>query len=1500
LGLAAGRGLPPRRAAQPSFRDTVLYLLLRRLAADGQALTDTWDARSVDTTDLPGFFDRYSGGALQSWLAELSQGRAGDFRSGVDDVLAGHTRLAREAVQHARLVIANHALLFSNVSAFDHSAGTTLLLVDEAHRVEDAATSTFEASFDSAAVEVVAADLARYRDVAAGSDEQRAVLHATIGRLDEFLDAEQLPKAVGYVVDVHSSSDLLPGRQLRRGTIAAAEVDAITLRRGETVFGPLSTLRTTLSDCWQALDALPQPAEAAARDLHHGLRSRVLDTLLTVATVRRDLGALLGLQVQSDELGSDRVADELGVDVEQPPADASNRVVWAGEAPSPDFAARGWRWFRFAVTSSPVTLADEPRYNDFRTTFPASVFVSATLQVADSSGGQSWTFIRDRLGLDESVDAVALGSPFDPATQARLVCFEDFPSWAEQAEGAVRALAHQLTGYAREVIGEDGSAGAMLLTTSRAAAAEISDLLLRSRASNDGRYDIHSAVLTDNRTAVDRFKSFGGILTGTKGLWQGVDIDQPERLRLVWINKLPFPAVGDPVLEQRMARLRSRAEAAGAPDPDAAGITELYLPLAAIDLRQAVGRLLRSNAHRGVVVISDAKLAGNTVLRRTYRQTFLGSLDPGFRHQPGSDEPGDPTDAWGGNVVPMETGWQRIFTFLAEQQVIGRDQAEQLCQPDRLAEHVWLPQTRTVREQALSVDEEAALLTTGELKEELLRRAAKVGGALRLSDHPVELKPKQIEALASVARGDDLLAVLPTGYGKSFTFQLPALVLPGVTLVLSPLVSLMTDQALHLNRTIGGAVRALTGPMRESNSRLGKAEVAEQLTDPDARHGIRLIYISPERLAHRQFRDQVREAVRLGIVRRIAVDEAHTLAQWGDDFRPQFRRAERFVRELRRDPDLPRVQLLAVTATATRTVREHLRRWLFDHADPSGDAQEVDGFSYVTANPVRSDLAVYRRQLPTRDWAQAHYATVGIVEQVLEQLDGHAIVYAMTVREVDSLHGYLHEQAGTTRTVLRYHGRMPETEKTAVADAFINAPRVGDDGFKPMVVVATAAFGLGVDRPDIRAVLLASPPMDLAALYQQLGRAGRDQVGSPPEKLDKPAIGMALLTGRGWSTLRFFLDQRPEREQVLTQIAERILTSTDPYLDPTGLAVQVMDEEVTRGLLNRSDLDNTHVRSAYRTMVLRVFAALASSGHVEDDGDFPMRVTVTRGQISVGDAAQTASAILEAVGTGRNVALLDVWARLDAQLRTQLGDPGALWTEMSLLHAAGYLDVSQKANIGYGMTTGYRKLRGTVDPDLPRTLLAHLRTSEAELADLRAWFDPAAGHCVNDDLAGYFAVEHPPEGTCSVQANRCSTCWGQAAVAEEAPPPLHTAFFVHDPAPASKVASHRRSQQARLDATVTRLAKLHRRGFGRPLLKSVLRGEPTFWSRRGSMEVFTDLRMSRYYGSHPGLTDKSLDAAIDRLTTAGILGRNQYGGICHSSHLELDAGAAGTAAEAAR
>ena len=231
-------------------------------------------------------------------------------------------------------------------------------------------------------------------------------------------------------------------------------------------------------------------------------------------------------------------------------------------------------------------------WQQFLATFDRTYYVSATLRVA----GQ-WHFIRGRLGLPDDIDTLALGTPFKLGEQAELVCLSDFPSWAEQSDGAMRTVAHQLAGYAREVIaqcpflrtkkpepgtrgGFDG--GALVLTTARSTAGGIADYLATELRQRGDETPVLSALVLGNNRGYPQFTDIehgGGFLVGTKGLWQGVDVADEQRLGLVWINKLPFAPFAAPVIEARREAVKTRAEAARAEDPDAVATRDV-LPAA--------------------------------------------------------------------------------------------------------------------------------------------------------------------------------------------------------------------------------------------------------------------------------------------------------------------------------------------------------------------------------------------------------------------------------------------------------------------------------------------------------------------------------------------------------------------------------------------------------------------------------------------------------------------------------------------------------------------------------------------------------------------------------------------------------------------------------------------------------------------------------------------------------------------------------------------------------
>ena len=910
------RGERNRFLERPTFRELLVFLLLRLLAATDRV--DGWNAHSVDAVDVPAFFADYAGPVLPVWLESLSQASNGEYEATAATPVAAFTDLVSEALAGHRLILANHAMLLSHLDELGELGDETLLVVDEAHQLEDAATSGLTTTLDYRSIEDLVAELGRWLDENRGPAEWGAVSDA-VRNLGILLDHEQLPKVAGQAFDARSA-----GVGVLIGSRAVTLASPYTGTAGVPQVRTLATLLTRLAGvCRAVTGALGAFLAANDRTLDffaaERLRTLITKTAATEAaatTIVGDIDDVLGpppWQVRSstgangaappaDASGlSDREAtgdadapvgdeDDVNVTDDEPDDDdeetagavgggtaeaptnavgagLTNRVVYAEEI---EALRTGLRGYRFRIATSPIELPADPNWRVFLTAFTRTYYVSATLRVAGK-----WTFLRDRLGIDPGVPTLVLDTPFNMAEQAELVCFSDFPSWAEQSDGAMRTVAHQLAGYASEMIrpvlepgveqqpgkrgGFDG--GAMVLTTARSTAGGIADYLaaeLRRRA-NETR--VHSALILGNQRAVRTFtdqENGGGLLVGTKGLWQGVDIADSNRLRLVWINKLPFAPFAAPVVEARREAVKIRAELAGAEDPDAVAAEGYYLPLAALQLRQAVGRLIRSEHHRGVIIISDRKLAGVTALRRAYRQTFLGSLDAGLL-QPDPDT-NEPT---GGNVTTMTDGWRRIWAFFARHGLLNPERARELSANEALEAHTLLPQTRRIRGLALTPAEVGELAADGRLGDEVIERAAQVAGLLHLSDDPAKLKPSQIAIIRAVANGRNVLGLLPTGFGKSFCFQLPALVLPGVTIVVSPLVALMHDQALELNRSIGGAVRALVAPLRESSSRAGKTEVADQLLGR-ADHGIRLVYVSPERLCQRRFRELIRTAVAAG------------------------------------------------------------------------------------------------------------------------------------------------------------------------------------------------------------------------------------------------------------------------------------------------------------------------------------------------------------------------------------------------------------------------------------------------------------------------------------------------------------------------------------------------------------------------------------------------------------------------------------------------------------
>ena len=311
-------------------------------------------------------------------------------------------------------------------------------------------------------------------------------------------------------------------------------------------------------------------------------------------------------------------------------------------------------------------------------------------------------------------------------------------------------------------------------------------------------------------------------------------------------------------------------------------------------------------------------------------------------------------------------------------------------------------------------------------------------------------RPGQEEIVNAVADGENVLAIMPTGGGKSLCFQLPALMRDGVTVVISPLIALMRDQVRFLQEAGVGAGALTSGNTPEETDAVWEGLEAGTL---------KLLYMAPERLAASSVVGMLK---RVG-VRMIAVDEAHCVSQWGHDFRPDYLR----IGELRRSLQVP---LAAFTATADTDTRAEIVTKLFDDMPPRTFLRGFDRpnihLSFAVKNKPRDQILTF---------AAARRGQSGIV-------------YCGTRAKTEGLARALNE-AG--QKAIHYHGGM-EAEDRRIAERQFQQ----EDG---LIVCATVAFGMGIDKPDIRWVAHADLPKSIEAYYQEIGRAGRD--GAPAETL---------------------------------------------------------------------------------------------------------------------------------------------------------------------------------------------------------------------------------------------------------------------------------------------------------------------------------------------------------------------------------------------------------------
>ncbi|BDX40756.1 DNA helicase RecQ [Enterococcus faecium] len=351
-----------------------------------------------------------------------------------------------------------------------------------------------------------------------------------------------------------------------------------------------------------------------------------------------------------------------------------------------------------------------------------------------------------------------------------------------------------------------------------------------------------------------------------------------------------------------------------------------------------------------------------------------------------------------------------------------------------------------------------------------------------------EFRPGQKEIIQKVIDQENVLGIMPTGSGKSICYQLPALLLDGLTVVVSPLISLMKDQV--------DAANQLGIPATFINSSLDGYETARRFQEID-RQQYRLLYIAPERFIMPDFI----QAMKRWNVRMIAIDEAHCISQWGHDFRPSYLQMANQLDQL---PNRP--VIVALTATATVQVAADIKRLL-----------KIPENNHIQTGFERENL----RFQVIKDQKKEQY----LIEYLKINKNQSGIIYAATRKEVDRLYHLLKK---FDFSVGRYHGGLNENERTEMQEAFLYD--------RLQLIVATNAFGMGINKNNVRFVIHYQIPGSLEAYYQEAGRAGRDGLSSE---------AILLFSPQDIQVQKFFIQQSQREEGQKQKEYEKLKAMTE-------------------------------------------------------------------------------------------------------------------------------------------------------------------------------------------------------------------------------------------------------------------------------------------------------------------------------------------------------------------
>jgi ATP-dependent DNA helicase RecQ len=1000
--------------------------------------------------------------------------------------------VAKENASRADLIILNHSLLLTQaVMAGDRLPDliSPFVVCDEAHNLEDAATSVLE----NEVTEIGLRRLLR----AVYDKRRRAGLLGAVRKAGVPADDPFIIDAVSALSDVETDFDNLSSR-LKSFVIAntiqskddLARFGARVEIRPATLQGAGGgALRESAFALLEGLSKLRSAIEEVDRRM---VSADIAETVKSAdVTRRRSKRAIRLARFLLFELGEVEALLKWFWTFAE--ATAYVRVI-ALEPERPD-GQTNWE-----IKGSPIDVS-ALLYERLWSRLEAGAFCSATL----ATHGDAFGFFLRRTGLSRIEDARLIAEilphVFDYKSNALLVLPSHLPTPRDEAlkDMFPRAIANEMLRFIPffhgRTLGLFTAKSRMLLVH------ELIEDTLREKGYPVLRQGDGS--LTNLRQQFQEQPETS--LFGVRSLWEGVDIPGPS-LSFVFMSKLPFPSLGDPLEAARNAAV----ERAGGNS-----FYDYFLPRTIFTFKQGFGRLLRSESDRGAVILFDKRLRS-----ATYRPDVLRSL-PGPSLSYDSD---------------LEM-YRRISDWM------GEPFDESLLPPLPLREIDKLVAEHTISK-TICTDEEFEADVLPHLR-------AILKGVWGFE----EFRPDQLNVIKKVLTGNDLLALYPTGAGKSLTFQLPALVRPGLTLVISPLIALIRDQVQKLRYENDiGFVNCLVGGMT--------AMEQEEVLNDARNNRLRILYASPERLRDPRFRTFLTELP----ICQLVIDEAHCISTWGHDFRPDFLEITSLL------PTARHIPIQALTATATPPVRTEIQNAL---------QLGKRGFPFSTLiGDFRRDNLVFRVFRPQSS-SERDALAISLAAQVVGEPTngGSGIIYVATRREAERLAGLLR---GRNIAAQPYHAGLATATRHHIQELFMQG--------ELQVVVATNAFGMGVDKQEIRFVLHYDHPSSVEAYVQESGRAGRD---------GRDAYAILLYSKRTQATHRFLARQGVPTIDEMTAVRNCLL---NPQFDG---AVKKVDGGVY------TSMESLAQELAIEDSKLRVIVhALETSEIVKRGNDFALEATV--------------------------------------------------------------------------------------------------------------------------------------------------------------------------------------------------------------------------------------------------------------------------------------------------